>query len=93
MIRTENLTRKFGGGRGIFDLNLEVPKGTIYGFVGHNGAGKTTTIRHIMGFAKPQKGEVKIFGKDTFGHTDKILDKVGYLPGEPAIPAGLDDWV
>ena len=40
MIRTEKLTRKFGDGRGIFDLNLDVPKGSIYGFVGHNGAGK-----------------------------------------------------
>ena len=45
-----------------------------------------------MGFAKPQIGEVKIFGKSTFGNTEDILGEVGYLPGEPAIPAGLDGW-
>ncbi|MBQ4251774.1 MAG: ABC transporter ATP-binding protein, partial [Erysipelotrichaceae bacterium] len=46
----------------------------------------------IMGFAKPTVGKVQIFGIDSFGHTDQILAKVGYLPGEPAIPAGLDGW-
>ena len=51
MIRTENLTRKFGGGRGIFDLNLEVEKGTIYGFVGHNGV---TENMHEGGYATPK---------------------------------------
>ena len=60
MIRTEKLTRKFGNSRGIFDLDLEVPKGSIYGFVGHNGAGKTTTIKILCGLAKADSGKAFI---------------------------------
>ena len=92
IVEVNNLTKDYGYGRGVFDVSIKVHKGECYGYLGPNGAGKSTTIRHIMGFAKPQKGTVKIFGQDTFGNTDKILDRVGYLPGEPAIPAGLDGW-
>ena len=73
-------------------VSIKVHKGECYGYLGPNGAGKSTTIRHIVGFAKPQKGTVKIFGQPTFGNTENILGKVGYLPGEPAIPAGLNGW-
>ena len=92
IIEVNNLTKDYGYGRGVFDVSIKVHKGECYGYLGPNGAGKSTTIRHIMGFAKPQIGEVKIFGESTFGNTENILDKVGYLPGEPAIPAGLDGW-
>ena len=92
IIEVNNLTKDYGYGRGVFDVSIKVHKGECYGYLGPNGAGKSTTIRHIMGFAKPQIGEVKIFGQDTFGNSDNILGEVGYLPGEPAIPAGLDGW-
>ena len=92
IIQVDNLTKDYGYGRGVFDITLKVHKGECYGYLGPNGAGKSTTIRHIMGFAKPTKGKVQIFGVDSFGNTEKILSKVGYLPGEPAIPAGLDGW-
>lgn len=92
IIQVDNLTKDYGYGRGVFDITLKVHKGECYGYLGPNGAGKSTTIRHIMGFAKPTKGKVQIFGIDSFGSTEKILSKVGYLPGEPAIPAGLDGW-
>ena len=92
IIEVDHLTKDYGYGRGVFDVSIKVHKGECYGYLGPNGAGKSTTIRHIVGFAKPQKGSVKIFGQDTFGHTEDILGKVGYLPGEPAIPAGLDGW-
>ena len=92
IINVENLTKDYGFGRGVFDVSIKVHKGECYGYLGPNGAGKSTTIRHIMGFAKPTVGKVQIFGIDSFGHTDQILAKVGYLPGEPAIPAGLDGW-
>lgn len=92
IIEVNNLTKDYGYGRGVFDVSIKVHKGECYGYLGPNGAGKSTTIRHIMGFAKPQVGEVKIFGVNTFGHTEEILGEVGYLPGEPAIPAGLDGW-
>ena len=92
IVSVDHLTKDYGYGRGVFDVSIKVHKGECYGYLGPNGAGKSTTIRHIMGFSKPTKGKITIFGKDTFGHTDEILGKVGYLPGEPAIPAGLDGW-
>ena len=92
IIEVDHLTKDYGYGRGVFDVSIKVHKGECYGYLGPNGAGKSTTIRHIVGFSKPQKGSVKIFGQDTFGNTEKILGRVGYLPGEPAIPAGLDGW-
>jgi len=92
IIDVNHLTKDYGFHRGVFDVSIKVHKGECYGYLGPNGAGKSTTIRHIMGFSKPQEGYTRIFGEDTFGHTDKILGKVGYLPGEPSIPQGLDGW-
>ncbi len=92
IINVEHLTKDYGYGRGVFDVSIQVHKGECYGYLGPNGAGKSTTIRHIMGFSKTSVGKVQIFGQDSFGNTDKILSRVGYLPGEPAIPAGLDGW-
>ena len=90
VINVEHLTKDYGYGRGVFDVSIKVHKGECYGYLGPNGAGKSTTIRHIMGFSKPQKGKITIFGIDSFGHEVDILKRVGYLPGEPAIPSGLD---
>ena len=90
IIQVEHLTKDYGHGRGVFDVSIAVHKGECYGYLGPNGAGKSTTIRHIMGFSKPTVGSTKIFGIETFGNTNKILGRVGYLPGEPAIPEGLD---
>ena len=92
IINVENLTKDYGYGRGVFDVSIKVHEGECYGYLGPNGAGKSTTIRHIMGFSKPTVGKTQIFGIDTFGRTDEILGKVGYLPGEPSIPAGLNGW-
>lgn len=92
IINVDHLTKDYGFGRGVFDVSIKVHKGECYGYLGPNGAGKSTTIRHIMGFAKPQKGNIEILGVKSFGNTDKILSKVGYLPGEPSLPQGLDGW-
>ena len=92
IIYVDHLTKDYGYGRGVFDVSIKVHRGECYGYLGPNGAGKSTTIRHIMGFSKPQQGKVTIFGTETFGHTDQILGKVGYLPGEPSLPMGLTGW-
>lgn len=92
VIEVSHLTKDYGYGRGVFDVTFNVHKGECYGYLGPNGAGKSTTIRHIMGFSKPGQGHTKIYGIDTFHHTDEILKSVGYLPGEPALPSGLDGW-
>ena len=90
IINVDHLVKDYGYGRGVFDVSIKVHKGECYGYLGPNGAGKSTTIRHIMGFSKPQKGQITVLGINSFGNEEKILKEVGYLPGEPAIPAGLD---
>lgn len=92
VIEVRNLTKDYGSGRGVFDVSFKVEQGEVFGFLGPNGAGKSTTIRHLMGFSKPDSGETQIFGKDTFKDYYNILNRVGYIPGEIALPAGLTGW-
>lgn len=91
-IIVENLTKDYGHGRGVFDVSFEINKGEVFGFLGPNGAGKSTTIRHLMGFSKPDSGSTKILGHESFNGYAKFMDKVGYLPGEIALPSGLTGW-
>lgn len=86
LIEIKGLTKDYGDGKGIFDVNFELRRGEILGFVGANGAGKTTTIRSIMGFIKPDKGKVTIFGKDSWLESEKTKPYIGYVPGEIAFP-------
>lgn len=92
IIEVENLVQDYGHGRGVFDVSFSVEKGEVFGFLGPNGAGKSTTIRHIMGFSKAQKGSSRVFGLESFGSYYKILENVGYLPGEITLPDGLSGW-
>ena len=93
VIKIEHLTKDYGDGKGIFDINLTIEKGEMVGFVGTNGSGKTTTIRSIMGFIKPTKGQVLVNDKNTWEHYDEIVKNIGYVPGEIAFPdlkTGID---
>lgn len=93
IITADHLTKDYGKGRGIFDINLQVSKGEIFGFIGTNGAGKTTTIRHIMGFIKADSGNTRILGHDTWKHATDLMKYVSYVPGEiafPSLPTGTD---
>lgn len=81
-ICARGLTKDYGRGRGVFDVNLEVAAGEVLGFLGPNGAGKTVTMRHLMGFTKPQKGTVEILGHDCFRERPRVQARLGYLPGE-----------
>lgn len=92
VIEVEKLTKDYGSGRGVFDVSISVNESEVFGFLGPNGAGKSTTIRHLMGFSKPDSGSTRIFGKETFNKYYEILGKVGYIPGEIALPAGLTGW-
>ena len=92
VIDVKHLTKDYGFGRGVFDVSFQVEKGEVLGFLGPNGAGKSTTIRHLMGFSRPDRGETRIFGKESFHKYNEILSSVGYIPGEIALPAGLTGW-
>lgn len=91
-IEVEHLTKDYGSGRGVFDVSISVDRGEVFGFLGPNGAGKSTTIRHLMGFSKPDSGSTKIEGMETFHRYFEVLNHVGYIPGEIALPAGLTGW-
>ncbi|MGN1222801.1 MAG: ABC transporter ATP-binding protein [Christensenellales bacterium] len=91
-IIVDNLTKDYGFGRGVFNVSFKINKGEVYGFLGPNGAGKSTTIRHLMGFSKPDKGKTQILGRDSFENYYYFMEKVGYLPGEIALPAGLTGY-
>lgn len=81
-IEAEGLTKDYGNGRGIFDLDLTVKDGEVFGFLGPNGAGKTTTIRQLMGLIHPTRGSARIFGLDCDRDSVAVKRKVGYCPGE-----------
>lgn len=89
-IEVISLTKSYGYGRGISDVTFQVKKGETLGFLGPNGAGKSTTMRHLMGYSKADSGSAEILGKDCRKDYAKILDYVGYLPGEVALPEGLN---
>ncbi|SDT53186.1 ABC-2 type transport system ATP-binding protein [Paenibacillaceae bacterium GAS479] len=85
-IEIKNLTKDYGDGKGVFNLDLTIEKGEVFGFVGTNGAGKTTTIRHMMGFLKPQSGSVTINGLNGWTDSAQLKRRIGYIPGEIAFP-------
>lgn len=86
IIEIQNLTKDYGEGRGIFDINLKIKKGEMVGFVGTNGSGKTTTIRCLMGFIKPTSGNAYVKGLETWKNASEVAKSIGYVPGEIAFP-------
>jgi ABC-2 type transport system ATP-binding protein len=76
----DNASLDFGGGAGIFDINLSLPHGAILGMIGPSGCGKTTTIRLLNGIFSPTSGDVRVFDKipSRFSEADKA--RIGYIP-------------
>jgi ABC-2 type transport system ATP-binding protein len=72
--------RDFGDGVGVFDLDLEVPPGSILGIVGPSGAGKTTTIRLITGALATSAGEIRVLGEDPRRFRRATRERIGYMP-------------
>lgn len=83
-IRTENLSRHYGEVQALKPLNLDVPAGSIFGFLGRNGAGKTTTMRLLAGLARPSTGRAWIDGIETTQADSAARATFGYLPQDPA---------
>lgn len=89
VIELKNVTKMYGKSRGILDVNLQVPKASIFGFLGPNGAGKTTTISMLIDLIHPTKGQIKLFGLDSRKDSFKIRQKVGFLGGEMSLDEAL----
>src|ERR1700704_4500463 len=81
-IRTSKLSKDYGLGHGLFDLDLEVLPQEVFGYLGPNGAGKSTTIRCLMGLIRPTQGSAHIFGLDCLRDSVAVKRKVGYMPGD-----------
>ncbi len=79
VITVKNMVKKFGHFVANDNLNFEVYKGEIFGFLGANGAGKTTAIRILCGLSTPTSGEMKVAGFDVFRQTEKIKQNIGYM--------------
>lgn len=78
-IETENLTRNFGDLIAVNHLNLSIPGGNIFGFLGPNGCGKSTTIRMLCGLLKPTTGDAHVLGVDVLKESELIKQKIGYM--------------
>ena len=83
-IRVEGLTKDYGKGKGVFDLDFTIAHGEVFGYLGPNGAGKTTTIRHLLGFLNADKGTCHIGDMNCRKEASLIQKDLGYLPGEIA---------
>lgn len=83
-VRTRGLTKRFRRATVVDGVDLDVPAGAVYGFLGPNGSGKTTTIRMLLGLVSPTAGEISLLGRDLPGGTDDALRRVGALVEGPA---------
>ncbi|HEX5214887.1 MAG TPA: ATP-binding cassette domain-containing protein [Vicinamibacterales bacterium] len=78
-IAIRSVRKQFGAHLAVNDLTLDVPEGSIYGFIGPNGSGKTTTIRMVMNIILPDAGDIRVLGQPV---TSSSRDDIGYLPEE-----------
>lgn len=79
------LTKDYGSSRGLFELDLEIQQGEVFGFLGPNGAGKSTTLRLLLDLIRPTSGCARVFGLDTRNDSIEIRRRVGFLPGDLAL--------
>src|SRR5215471_10390258 len=78
-IRLTNVSKRFNGVAAVDGVTLDVPEGSIYGFIGPNGSGKTTTLRMIMHILLPDEGAIEVLGR---ADAAAARDRVSYLPEE-----------
>src|SRR5579871_5591003 len=78
-VQISNVTKTFGAVTAVNDLSLTIPEGSVYGFIGPNGSGKTTTMRMIVNIFYPDRGSIRVFGKEQSGSR---AESIGYLPEE-----------
>ncbi|AHI54311.1 ABC transporter ATP-binding protein [Spiroplasma sabaudiense Ar-1343] len=85
MVKISNLNKKYSENIGNFDINLTIPDGKVYGIIGPNGAGKSTMIRQILGFIRPDSGEIIINEVNPVTNSKKLMEFTGYVSGEVSL--------
>lgn len=83
LVSVTNLSKTFDKFSAVSNLSFNVPKGSVFGFLGQNGAGKSTTIRMLMTLIKPTTGSINIFGKNLSTHSNEILKNIGAVIERP----------
>lgn len=78
-IETHGMTRAFAGINAVDNLDLAIPEGSIYGFLGPNGCGKSTSIRMLTGLLTPTSGEIRVLGENLPGAEEKLRRRIGYM--------------
>lgn len=89
IIETKDINKSFGREQVLFNVNLQVPEGSIYGFLGKNGAGKTTTLKVITGLIKHDSGDCCVFGKNIKNERVEILKNTGAIIETPGFYSNL----
>ncbi len=92
IIETKNLVKTFGKFTAVDGLSLEVPAGSIYGFVGPNGAGKTTTMRILTTLTRPTSGQAWVSGHSVMEDRRAVRRAIGYMPDEFGVYDDLRVW-
>jgi len=92
LIRTHNLTKKFGEETAVDSINIEIPRGKIFGFIGPSGCGKTTTVRLLLGIYEPTAGEITVFGRSPTKFRQQEREKIGYMPQLFVLYPALTVW-
>ena len=88
-IELRGLTKRFGDTVALDNIDLVVPRGLVFGFLGRNGAGKTTTLRIVSGLARPSAGSARILGHDVARASASVRALIGFLPDVP----GFYPWM
>ena len=86
VVEIRSLTRRFGSLIALDQIDLRIPRGSVFGLVGENAAGKTTLIKHIVGLLKAQAGTVRVFGLDPVSDPVGVLSRIGYLGENRDLP-------
>lgn len=86
LIEINDLTKDYKNNRGLFSVSINLKKGDFCGLIGENGAGKSTLMRLIMGFIKPDSGNILIAGLDPFKSQEEVKQYLSYVPGEINYP-------
>ena len=84
VLKADKLTKRYGNGRGAFDVSFTLEQGDTFGLLGANGAGKTTVMRMITGLCRPASGSVEVFGQDIIENREEALRKIGAIIESPS---------